>query len=248
LRYALISCDVLLREICMCIYRSPHAIDVRFLPRGLHDQPDRMRSRLQGEIDSCRDPDYDAVLLGFGLCGNVLQGIKSRHHRLVVPRAHDCITLFLGSKERYMEQFSRTPGTYYYTSGSFERKGIANESEVSSIGSTPEPAEKRKKFEIYKERFGEENARYLVQVEDSWERNYQRAVYIDFPALRFLDHERRVKELAQAGNLDFEVLPGNLSLLEDLVNGNWPDDRFLTVQPGDTIVADYTHDILKTAR
>ena len=40
---------------------------------------------------------------------------------LVIPRAHDCIALFMGSRQRYREYFDAHPGTYYRTSGWIER-------------------------------------------------------------------------------------------------------------------------------
>ena len=33
----------------------------------------------------------------------------ARHTPIVMPRAHDCITLYLGSRERYQAQFERHP-------------------------------------------------------------------------------------------------------------------------------------------
>jgi hypothetical protein len=36
---------------------------------------------------------------------------------MIIPKAHDCITLFLGSKERYRTYFDAHPGTYWYTPG-----------------------------------------------------------------------------------------------------------------------------------
>ena len=36
------------------------------------------------------------ILLGYGLCGNGLDGLSARHTRLVLPRAHDCIGLLMG--------------------------------------------------------------------------------------------------------------------------------------------------------
>ena len=48
-------------------------------------------------------------------------GAGRPQHSLVVPRAHDCITLFLGSKERYLDYFQTHPGVYFKTSGWIER-------------------------------------------------------------------------------------------------------------------------------
>ena len=36
-RLKLIACEVLYREMCDAVARSPHQVDVEFLPKGLHD-------------------------------------------------------------------------------------------------------------------------------------------------------------------------------------------------------------------
>ena len=82
------------------------------LPKGLHDLgSDRMRSRVQEAIDGVKASDYDAILMGYGLCNNGLAGIVARHIPIVLPRAHDCITLFMGSRERYITYFNDHPGS-----------------------------------------------------------------------------------------------------------------------------------------
>jgi hypothetical protein len=37
----------------------------------------------------------------------------------------------------------------------------------------------------------------------------------------------------------FEIIPGDMSLIERLVNGDWIADEFLTVPPGQTVKATY---------
>ena len=111
MRLKLISCEIFYREMCAAVARSPHRIDIEFLPKGLHDiGSKKMLERLQEAVDHVEN--YDAVLLGYALCNNGLAGLTARSLPLVLPRAHDCITLFLGSKERYLEYFSDHPGVY----------------------------------------------------------------------------------------------------------------------------------------
>ena len=76
-----------------------------------------MSARLTETLSRVDETRYDAVLLGYGLCSNGLVGMGARSIPLVVPRAHDCITLFLGSKERYLQYFQDNPGVYFMTSG-----------------------------------------------------------------------------------------------------------------------------------
>jgi hypothetical protein len=40
---------------------------------------------------------------------------------MVVPRAHDCIALLLGSREKYAVYFDAHPGTFYQSPGWVER-------------------------------------------------------------------------------------------------------------------------------
>ena len=82
---------------------SPNIIDIQLVKRSLHDEPNRMRSKLQKKIDLMDNYDYDAVLLGYGLCGNGTVGLQARSLPLIIPRVHDCITLLLGNPNRYTE-------------------------------------------------------------------------------------------------------------------------------------------------
>ena len=65
----LISCEVFYREMCDTIARSPHQVDLEFLPKGLHDIGCAgMQARLQGVLNAVPDAQYDAILFGYGLC------------------------------------------------------------------------------------------------------------------------------------------------------------------------------------
>ena len=77
---------------------------------------------------ACRRPwtrptpsGHDAVALAYGLCNNGLAGLEARRVPLVLLRAHDCITAFLGSRDRYARYFEDRPGTYFETTGWLER-------------------------------------------------------------------------------------------------------------------------------
>ena len=122
MRLKLIACEIMYRELCAAVARSVNLVDVEFLPKGLHDIGQAgMSSRLAEVLAGVDETRYEAILLGYGLCSNGLVGLAARSIPLVVPRAHDCITLFLGSKERYLEYFQGHPGVYFKTSGWIER-------------------------------------------------------------------------------------------------------------------------------
>jgi hypothetical protein len=94
---------------------------VIFMEYGLHLIPRKMRAAIQAQIDTLIDPHL--VLIGFGLCGNGLVGLKSRQHTLIIPRVDDCVSLFLGSRQAYLHEFSAEPATYYLTPGWLECHG-----------------------------------------------------------------------------------------------------------------------------
>ena len=122
MRLKLIGCEVMYRELCAAVSRSPNQVDLEFLPKGLHDIGSAgMVERLQAALEGVDGSQYEAVLLGYGLCGNGLAGLTARSIPFIVPRAHDCITLFFGSRAAYREHFDAHPGTYYMTTGWRER-------------------------------------------------------------------------------------------------------------------------------
>ena len=140
LHLKVLACEVAAREIYLCAARSANTVSVELLTQGLHDNSDTMRAELQQHIDAVDCSRFDAILLGYGLCNNGIVGLRAPAIELVVPRAHDCITLLLGSKERYAEEFEARPGTYYYSSGWLEypdRRGERHEQmPKSGLGDT----------------------------------------------------------------------------------------------------------------
>ena len=169
-RYHLIACHVLWRELCHYASRSPHVFSFNFVKQGLHNTPDLLREKLQQAVDEAPD-ECDAILLGYGLCSNGVAGVKARAKRMVIPRAHDCITLFLGSKERYRDYFDAHPGTYWYTPGWVE----------CSIQPGKERHETLRRD--YAGKYGEENADYLMELEQGWMKEYNNAAQLP-PATR----------------------------------------------------------------
>jgi hypothetical protein len=59
-----------------------------------------MRPQLQERIDTADGNGYDAILLGYALCGRGTEGLRAGKTKLVLPRAHDCIGLLMGDRHR----------------------------------------------------------------------------------------------------------------------------------------------------
>jgi hypothetical protein len=172
LRLKLIACEILYRECADALARSPHTIDAEFLGKGLHDRAGApMRDQIQAHVDAVPANEYDAILLGYALCGNGLHGLEARAIPIVVPRAHDCITLLLGSRARYEEEFHSHPGTYFRSTGWLER-GQGLEPLVSlqtGAGSS---------LQALIDQYGEDNGRYLFQTLNQYQQSYSRLAYI----------------------------------------------------------------------
>ena len=117
--YKIIACQIFERELTYFSAKSANTFDISYVEQVLHNTPNKLCSKLQDDIDSVTG-DYDAILLAYGLCSNGTNGLIARDHQIVIARGHDCITYFLGSKERFKNYFDTHPGTYWYTPGWIE--------------------------------------------------------------------------------------------------------------------------------
>jgi hypothetical protein len=175
MRLKCLSCEALARLVYLCAAHSTHIVDVELFRLGWHKDPDDLRQRLQSSIDVAQGEDYDAIVMGYGLCGRSTAGLAARDIPLVIPRAHDCITLFLGGRDRYKNEFEDNPGTYWYVRDYLER---ASDSTSLSIGAEM-GGDAEALYLEYVEKYGEDNAKYLMEVLGAWREHYNRAAYID---------------------------------------------------------------------
>lgn len=245
-----IACEIALREICFLAAQTPHLVDLEFLPQGYHDNPVHGRGRVQERVNAVPEGKYDAVLLGYGLCGNILSGLKAAHTRLVVPRAHDCITFFLGSKERYQQQLEQRPGAYYYSCGWLEcmaRRG--SQALPQGVHYLPNRSgagdRQRDTFQQWVEKYGEEDARYLLEAMNEWTGHYTHGVLIDYDFTQVLNLRAQVQEVCAKRGWQYEELAGDLRLLKHWLDGEWSEAEFLIVPPGATIAPSYDASVME---
>jgi hypothetical protein len=223
-----LTCEALARSVYAAAASTPHTVSVRLLEQGLHDHPRNLRIALQTQIDAIEAGAYDAILLAYGLCGLSTAHITARHTPLVLPRAHDCITLYLGSQERYQEEFEQHPGTYWYSVDYMERGG------GTALGAAS-LQDNEAQYEAWVRKFGQEAADDLVAEMRRWSQHYTRAVFID-TGLGDTEHfEQMAREKAEREGWIFERKQGNRRLMEMLLRGEWPEPEFLMVPPGYTI-------------
>ncbi len=242
MRLLALTCEVLARAVYLGAARSPHVVDVRLNRRGLHDDPPNLRTVLQEAIDGIGAP-YEAVALAYGLCGGATAGLRAGAIPLVVPRAHDCITLFLGSRARYATEFADHPGTYWYVGDYLER--TSDGSAFAGVGAVSD-AVARATYEEYVEKYGADNAAYLMETLGAWRDHYDRAAFVDLGiGGEAAAVEAQARDEADRRGWRFEKLAGNLVLVKRLLDGNWDPADFLVLQPGERLAMAYDETVIR---
>ena len=221
-RLALLACSVFEREIELYAKDAPQIVVTSWFEMGLHDQPDILRSTLQAAIDELdgRD-DIDAIALAYGLCGLGTAGLRARRHRLVIPRGHDCITVFLGSKERYAGHQTGCPSCYYYTPGWNRERRVPG----------PDRLEARRAELL--EKFDTEDVDYLIEAERETWALHDTVSYIDLGTEDAEKEADYAKRCADWLGWKFERLKGDESMLKSLLAGEWDAGRFQVIEPGE---------------
>ena len=240
-RYMVISCEILFREVCLCAAKCRNIVDLKFIEKGLHDiGAAKMSEELQNEIDQVDPARYDAILLCYGLCNNGIVGLHSPLP-IVIPRAHDCITLMMGSKEKYRQYFNANPGTYFKSSGWLERDAdpcAAEGSTISQLGIG-------KPYDEYVELYGEENAEFLASVLGDMTAHYRKAAYINDGAGNIDSDRTATREFAESKGWEYEETEGGTGLIRKLFDGDWDEREFLVVLPDKRITPSNDDGVIK---
>jgi hypothetical protein len=242
MRLHAIACDVVARPMYLCAARSPLVVDVTLFRRGLHNEPRDLRTQLQAAIDAT-PAGYDAIVLGYGLCGGATAGIEARTIPVVLPRAHDCITLFLGARERYTEE-TRGAATYWYVNDQLERgDGYQAGTSGLAIGSDTDAQIEATRAE-YVAKYGEDNADYLMEVLGGWKAHYGRAAFVTMGVTDETASAAIARDEAERRGWAFESVEGSLVLLRRLIDGDWGDDM-LVLRPGERLAMSYDDGVVK---
>ena len=209
-RTKIIACRTLIEEMRPLL---PPGMEVLTLESGLHLHPDKMRDALQALVDDIT-VNTETIILGYGLCSMGVIGLKASHSTLVIPRQHDCISIFLGSRRAYEEALDQEPGTYFLSKGWID-------AEITLL-------DELKRME---ERYGKKRAQRVMK---RMLQHYRRLAFID---MGYEDQEayrqfsrRTAKEL----NLAYEEIRGTAEVLRRICNGPWNRD-FAVAPPGHTV-------------
>jgi hypothetical protein len=236
-RLQLIACRVFEHELAALTGAARCEVTIRYLDVGLHEKPAaQLHEALQTAIDETPADRFDAVGLAYGLCNRGLLGVQARSLPVVIPRAHDCIGLLLGDSARYLAQLAAHPGSYFQSPGWVEHLPASRSVLAQAIpvgdGTTMTEAE-------LIARYGEENARYLLEQFAGAADADRRLVYIATPVPGTERWEREAAAMAHCHGWGFERLPGDLGWLRRLLDGDWRDEQFPVLQPGQRVVPSY---------
>lgn len=252
MRLKLIACKVFSRELSYLCSMSDNIVDITWIRQGYHNTPEELQQFLQKEIDAIEAgddiytnrmnsqgmeggiaADFDAILLGYGLCSNAVTGVKAKKHRIVIPKAHDCVTMFLGSKEKYAEFFEKLPGCYWFTAGWIENSDMPGEDR-----------DRRLSEYFVEEGYDEDTIEYLLE-ELGGLRNYHNIAYVPMP---FRDKEadrEMAKKAAEYYGWDYHEVSGSMSLMEKFIAGDWDESEFLVLEPGESAAQSYDQNVIK---
>ena len=245
MRLKLIGCQVFTREFEHLVARSANAIDSEIIPMGLHSLGVEMRPHLQESIDRADPLGYDAILLGYGLCGRGTDNLVARRTQLIMPRTHDCIGILMGSRRRYAEYFAGHPGIYYRSPGWSEFQTPDLKLEPAFPSQKKDTFNQSQSLEELIEKYGEDNGRFLYEQYSAFRHSYSGLTYIS-NEIASNDTCRAMAEAEAADNhWAFEEVPGSLAILDRLLNGPWNTDEFLIVPPGAQIRATINDDIVE---
>ncbi|MBM3145034.1 MAG: DUF1638 domain-containing protein [Chloroflexi bacterium] len=191
-----------------------------FLDYGLHRVPEKLTWALQDTIDEIAQPSL--IMLGYGLCGNGLRGVKARQHTVIVPRTDDCIAILLGSYQKYIQEFEATPGSYYLTKGWLES------------GSNP-----LQEYQKYREKYGDDDATWIM---DQQYQHYKRLVLVAHTMEDLEKYRPRAQEVAeycQRWGMRYEEILGSDGYIRRLIEAaaalDTADGEFVVIPPGGEI-------------
>ncbi|GEM_PF-53130 len=219
---ALLACDVFQEEL-EAMEDLPPFVQLVWLPMGLHDRPAELRSRAQEELDRLdADPNVEEILMLYGLCGGGITHIKTQTTDLLIPRAHDCIALLLGSNQRHQNIQKQNPGTYFYAPGWIRERRVPGPDREAWFRK-----EFGKKYE------DEDLIEDLIEADQESFGHYNTALFIQTAAAK--EEEAYCQTCAEHLGWRFQVEKADPEWLRSFFHGPYPEELFVRLSPGETL-------------
>ncbi len=210
----IIACEVMKEELLS--NKGEQDIAFHFVEMALHEHPEKLHAELQEIID--QSPGYERIILAFGLCGGAINKLHSSESVLTIPRVHDCIPLFLGSRALYDTLQKNDKGTFYLTCGMVNaKKSMMAE------------------YERVYAKYGDDKARRIFATMFD---NYHRVLFIRTGAPDEENDLKKSIKTAELLNLQHQTWQGRRDYIQKLIHGPWDGVDFVNIPSGEAVNED----------
>lgn len=207
----IISCKTLENELTSAMQACQVSWPVIWLDASLHNVKDKLKAAVQEVLDT--HTEEDRIYLATSFCGNALEGIRNRQAELIIPRTDDCISMLLGGTDCKMCHM----GSYFLTEGWLKgERSLMNE------------------YKISLQHYGEKRTRRIFHV---MLKNYRCFSILDTGCYNLETAMEEAKKFAAIFQKSLQILPASTDYLRELLTGPWPEERFLTLPPWQTLRA-----------
>ncbi len=190
---------------------------VVYLDQSLHRDPQELHGKLADTLGRLeKETTLQKVVLLYGYCGGGLEGLMCNRLKLVVPLAHDCIPLLLGTKS----DNSRAPcaDAFYLSPGWIDH------------GQTPYT-----EYFVSARKYGQEDALWMGK---EMLKSYREVILVENEARLWNHHRCYARKMARLFELVYREYRGNkdwlLKLLAAQVNNG-----VNVIKPGNPITLDH---------
>ena len=178
-------------------------VEIWWQERGHHNDPDRLRTVVQAEIDRAESEGAGLIMLAYGLCGNGALGWHTEKAVLAMPRFDDCVNMMLCTGKRDRRNYL-SAGHMYLTGGWTRDEGALLEM-----------------FESYLAKYGKRKADKLMKIMLA---SYSSVTVIDTGCYEMEPVMEYAAECAARFGLERRVVPGGNEPLRKLLAGDWDED------------------------
>lgn len=207
----IIACENLKDEVNLILKELSTNPPIIWIDSQLHNIPEKLKTRLQEEIDKVEEASN--ILLLFGCCGNGTVGLVSRNSKIVCPKVDDCFSLFMGGNEKRKNLY-KSVSTYFFT-----KRYIENDLSLWH------------EIERTKEKYGEKKCKKIINMIIG---KYEYIRVIDTGSYDVNDILDKTTQIAREWNMEHEVLKGDLNILYKALQGKWDED-FIKIDCKETI-------------
>lgn len=210
---AVICCKMIENELKSALEGFKCDTPIIWLDAGLHNFPEKLNHSLQEELDKLQK-DVSRVILGYGLCGKAVIGLKTGNYELIMPKVDDCIAFLLGSNKAKIDN----KATYFITENWIkDAKSIFSEYDYAINKYGPVKCER-----IFKRQFA----------------NYNTLGIIDTGCFSVNSVLKKTEEVREILNLSPKVIPTDCSLLSDLFSNKVYDNENFLIIPANSEITE----------